>query len=81
MVRLQWIKPTSRACFISAVVTRVGLKKMTIDQAIDYTLSLEIQCKNPHLISKRELNSIRREAQAEIRKIQETRRAVPAGGK
>ncbi|MEY8748576.1 hypothetical protein AB9M62_56985 [Bacillales bacterium AN1005] len=53
---------------------------MTIDQAIDFTLSREIQCKNPHLIPKRELKSVKREAEAQIQKIQETRRAVPAGG-
>ncbi|UOK65311.1 hypothetical protein MT997_13780 [Paenibacillus sp. OVF10] len=79
-MKFYWIKSTSRACFISAVAIRSELKKMTVDQAIDYTLSLEIQCKNPHLISKRELNSLKRDAEAQIRMIQETRRAVPAGG-
>lgn len=80
MMKFFWIKPTSRACFIAAVVTRVNVRKMTIDQAIDFTLSREIQCKNPHLIPKRELKSVKREAEAQIQKIQETRRAVPAGG-
>lgn len=79
-MRFQWIKPTSRACCIAAVVTRVGLKNMTVDQAIDFTLSREIQCKNPHLISQRELKSLKRGAEAQIRKIEETRRAVPVAG-
>ncbi|MDT9719178.1 hypothetical protein QVE09_09715 [Paenibacillus sp. ClWae2A] len=79
-MRFHWIKPTSRACFISAVAIRSELKKMTVDQAIDYTLSLEIQCKNPHLISQRELKRLKKDAEAMIRRIQETRRAVPAGG-
>lgn len=81
MVRFYWIKPTSRACFIAAVVTRVNVGKMTIDQAIDHTLSLERQCENPLLISQRELKRLKKEAEAMIRKIQETRRAVPAGGR
>lgn len=79
-MRFHWIKPTSRACFIAAVVTRVNVGKMTMDQAIDHTLSLERQCKNPHLISQRELKRLKKDAEAMIRKIQETRRAVPAGG-
>lgn len=79
-MRFVWIKPTSRACFIAAVVTRVNVGKMTIDHAINHTLSLERQCRHPHLISKRELKSVKREAEAQIRKIQETRRAVPTGG-
>ncbi|MGF6354020.1 hypothetical protein ABIE27_001930 [Paenibacillus sp. 4624] len=81
MLKFHWIKPTSRACFIAGVVTRVHVGKMTMDQAIDHTLSLERQCKNPHLISQRELKSLKREAENQIRKIQETRRAVPAGGR
>lgn len=79
-MRFHWIKPASRACFIAAVVTRVGVKKMTIDQAIDYTLSLEIQCKNPHLISKRELKSLKRDSETELKRVKETRRAVAAAG-
>ncbi|RAW13689.1 hypothetical protein DC345_18035 [Paenibacillus taichungensis] len=80
-MRFYWIKNTSRACFIAAVVTRVNVGKMTIDHAIDHTLSLERQCKNPHLISQREIKRLKKEAEAMIRKIQETRRAVPAGGR
>jgi hypothetical protein len=40
-MRFHWIKPKSRACFISAVAIQSELKKMTVDQAIDYTLSLD----------------------------------------
>ncbi|MGF6357144.1 hypothetical protein ABIE27_005083 [Paenibacillus sp. 4624] len=80
-MKFHWIKSTSRACFISAVAIRVHVGKMTIDQAIDHTLSLERQCKNPHLISQRELKSLKREAEDQLHKIQETRRAVPAGGR
>ncbi|MDN8592068.1 hypothetical protein Q0V21_25300 [Paenibacillus sp. 11B] len=79
-MRFYWIKSTSRACFIAAVVTRVNVGKMTMDQAIDHTLSLERQCKNPHLISKREFKSLKRDSETELKRIQETRRAVPAAG-
>jgi len=80
IVKFNWIKPTSRACFIAGVVTRVHVGKMTMDQAIDHTLSLERQCKNPHLISKRELQSLKRDCEAELKKIRKSARAVPAAG-
>ncbi|WKL00856.1 hypothetical protein Q0F98_28575 [Paenibacillus amylolyticus] len=44
-MRFYWIKSTSRACFISAVAIRSELKKMTVDQAIDYTLSLKFNAR------------------------------------
>ncbi|CAI6075250.1 hypothetical protein PAECIP112173_02366 [Paenibacillus sp. JJ-100] len=79
-MRFHWIKPTSRACFIAGVVTRVHIGKMTMDQAIDFTLSLERQCKNPHLISKRELQSLKRDSDAELIRIRKSTGAVPAAG-
>ncbi|WP_218135454.1 hypothetical protein [Paenibacillus sp. 276b] len=53
---------------------------MTMDQAIDYTLSLERQCKNPHLIPKRELQSLKCDCEAELKRIRKSAGAVPAAG-
>ncbi|MBU5356096.1 hypothetical protein KQI74_27985 [Paenibacillus barcinonensis] len=79
-MRFHWIKPTSRACCIAGVVTRVHVGKMTLDQAIDYTLSLERQCKNSHLIPKRELQSLKRDSKTELERIRKSAGAVPAAG-
>lgn len=79
-MKFHWIKPTSRACFIAAVVTRVHVGKMTMDQAIDYTLSLERQCKYPHLIPQREFKSLKRDCEAELERIRKSAGAVPAAG-
>ncbi|MEK5376608.1 hypothetical protein [Paenibacillus sp. FSL P2-0173] len=77
-MRFYWIRSTSRACFIAAVVTRVNTGGMALDKAFEYTLSLERQAKNTHLISNREIKSLKRDIEAVMRRIEETRRAVPA---
>jgi hypothetical protein len=71
-MRFYWIRSTSRACFVAAVVTRVNTGEMEIDEAFQYTLSLERQAKNIHLISDRQLKSLKRDSEAVLRRIEAT---------
>lgn len=71
-MRFRWIKQTSRAAVISATVTRVMLKGMSIEAAFD--LSLPHYSVNPEGLSQLERKRLIRDAKAELKRVEENRR-------
>lgn len=71
-MRLRWIRQTSRAAVISATVTRVMLKGMSPEAALE--ISLPKYAVNPESLSQLERKRILRDARAELKRIEETRR-------
>lgn len=72
MMRFSWMRQSSRAGLIAAIVTRVTIKGISIESALD--ISLPRFSVNPESISQLERKRILRDAQAELRRIEETRR-------
>lgn len=71
-MRFRWIRESSRAALIAAIVTRVTLKGMAVEAALD--VSLPRYSINPGAISQLEYKRVLREAKAELKRIEETRR-------
>lgn len=71
-MRFRWIRETSRAGLISAVITRSIVKGMELEAALD--LSLPRYSINPGALSQLERKRILRDAQGELKRIEETRR-------
>lgn len=80
MARFYWIRSTFRASFISAVGLRVKVVGMELEEAMQYTFSLGRHAMNPELISKREMKSLRRDIEAVLLRIEETRRSGTGTG-
>ncbi|MDO7908469.1 hypothetical protein Q5741_18880 [Paenibacillus sp. JX-17] len=79
-MNFQWIKSNSRSCCVAGVVNRMLLQNLSLDEAIDKTLQTGRQAVNVHLIPVHELESIRSAAIELQKRVEETRRAVPADG-
>ncbi|MGG1880164.1 hypothetical protein ABDI30_21690 [Paenibacillus cisolokensis] len=71
-MRFRWIRNSSRTGCISATVTRSLLKHVDIEIALD--MSLSHFAVNPESISQLERKRLLKEAKAELKKIEETRR-------
>lgn len=71
-MRFRWIKQSSRAAVISATVTRVMLKRMSIEAAFD--LSLPHYSVNSEGLSQFERKRLIRDAKAELKRVEENRR-------
>ncbi|MOA10985.1 hypothetical protein D3C78_1308990 [compost metagenome] len=70
-MRFRWIKQSSRAALISAIVTRVTLKGMSVEEALN--VSLPFYSVNPESISQLEHKRLIRNAKAELKRVEENR--------
>ncbi|MGP0583660.1 hypothetical protein [Paenibacillus timonensis] len=71
-MRFRWMRQTSRAGLIAAIVTRVTVKGISIEAALD--VSLPRYSINPEGIPQLERKRILRDARAELKRVEETRR-------
>ncbi|WP_433943405.1 hypothetical protein [Paenibacillus sp. SN-8-1] len=71
-MRFRWIRSTSRAALISAIGTRMMLKGLSLEAALD--TSLPHYSVNSEALSQLERKRILRDAQIELKRIEETRR-------
>ena len=71
-MRFRWIRQTSRAAVISAVVTRVMLKGISVEAALD--VSLPHYSVNPKGLSQLERKRLIKEAKEALKRIEENRR-------
>lgn len=72
-MRFRWMRQTSRAALVSAIVTRVTLKGMSVEAAMN--VSLSCYSVNPEAISQLEHKRILKDARIELRRIEENRRS------
>lgn len=72
-MRFRWMRQSSRAALIAAIVTRSLLKGISVEAALDVSLSR--YSVNPEKISQLERKRILREVRAELLRIEETRRS------
>lgn len=72
-MRFRWMRQSSRAALIAAIVTRVTLRGMSIEDALDK--SIPKYGYNPGSLSQLERKRILRDARAEMKRIEETRRS------
>ncbi|MNW37019.1 hypothetical protein D3C74_140500 [compost metagenome] len=72
-MRFRWVRQTSRAALISAIVTRVTLKGMSVEAALN--VSLPHYAANPDSISQLEHKRLIRDAMAELKRVEENRRS------
>lgn len=80
MARFYWTRQYSRSGFIHAVATRIHVKGLSLEQAMDLTFSKEVYARNVHLISKREHKRLEKEINGVLNEIKQTRQAVSAVG-
>ncbi|WP_028590315.1 hypothetical protein [Paenibacillus massiliensis] len=82
MARFYWTRQYSRSGFIHAVATRIHIKGLTLEKAMDLTFSKEVYARNVHLISKREINRLEKEINGVLVEIKQSRQAATsaAGG-
>lgn len=72
-MRFRWMRQSSRAALIAAIVTRVVVREMEIEDALDK--SIPKYGYNPNSLSQLERKRILRDARAELKRIEETRRS------
>lgn len=71
-MRFRWMRQTSRAGLIAAIITRVTVRGISIEDALD--TSLPHYSINPEALSQLERKRILRDARTELKRIEETRR-------
>lgn len=71
-MRFRWMRQTSRAAVISATVTRVMLKGISVEAALE--LSLPHYSISPGAIPQLEFKRLLRDSKAELKRVEETRR-------
>lgn len=72
-MRFRWMKSTSRAALISAIVTRVMLKGMSFEAALD--ISLPNYSINPEGLSQLERKRLIKDANVALKRVEENRRS------
>lgn len=73
MSRFKWQRQSSRSGLIAAVVTRVTLRGLTVEAAL--IVSLPHYAVNPEALSQLEHKRIIRDAQSELKRVEESRRS------
>ena len=71
-MRFRWMRETSRAGLIAAIVTRVTVRGISMEDALN--ISLPHYSVNPEALSQLERKRILRDARTELKRIEETRR-------
>ncbi|MMZ68116.1 hypothetical protein D1872_307660 [compost metagenome] len=72
-MRFRWIKQSSRAALISAIVTRVTLKGISVEAALN--VSLPCYSVNSEALSQLEKKRILKEAKVKLKRIEESHRS------
>lgn len=72
-MRFRWMRQTSRTACVSATVTRSLLKNIDVKIALD--MSLPKYAINPEKLSKLERKRVLKEAQEDLKRIEESRRS------
>lgn len=82
-MRFYWTRQYSRSGFMHAVATRMHVKGMTIEAAMELTFQKQVYARNVHLISKREINRLEKEINGVLVEIKQSRQAAAsaAGGR
>ncbi len=71
-MRFKWMRQTSRSGLIAAIVTRVTVKGISMEEAL--VVSLPHYSVNPEALSQLERKRILRDARDGLKRIEETRR-------
>jgi hypothetical protein len=71
-MRFRWMRETSRAGLIAAIITRVTVRGISIEDALN--ASLPHYSVNPEALSQLERKRILRDARDGLKRIEETRR-------
>lgn len=71
-MRFRWMRQSSRSGLIAAIVTRVMVKGLSMEEALD--VSLPHYSVNPGALPQLERKRILRDAREGIKRIEETRR-------
>lgn len=72
-MRFRWMRQTSRTACVSATVTRSLLKNIDVEIALD--MSLPKYAINPEKLSKLERKRVLKEAQEDLKRIEENRQS------
>ncbi|WP_188536787.1 hypothetical protein [Paenibacillus segetis] len=72
-MRFRWIRQTSRSACISAAITRVMLKDMNLEIALD--ISLPKYAVNPESLSQLEHKRLLKDLRLELKRVEENRRS------